>query len=174
MSSSSFERNDQRMLETGRLRLSMESYASTRMRPVNHSPTRASQRAVIHRVEPEYKRFGCISDMHKFGVKVQQVMWTKTSAEIISRYGLFLFRSCVSNEHQGPNARESFAKQNSAPAMKLTSRLTVEVWRCSKANQAGTLLPVCLSTLPTAVDANEAHGQRFADYLWWVFLQVDP
>ena len=52
--------------------ISMESYASTRMRPVNHSPTRAARRAVIHRVESEYERFDCISDMHKFGVKVQQ------------------------------------------------------------------------------------------------------
>ena len=46
----------------------------------------------------------------------------------------------------------------------LTSRLTVEVWWCSNANQAGTLLPVCLSTLPTAVEANEAHGQSFSDF----------
>ena len=61
---------------------SMESYASTRMRPVNHSPTRAARRAVIHSVESEYERFDCISDMHKFGVKVQQFMWTETSAEI--------------------------------------------------------------------------------------------
>ena len=55
----------------------MESYASTRMRPVNHSPTRAARRAVIHRVESEYERmrkFDCISDMHKFGVKVQQCL----------------------------------------------------------------------------------------------------
>ena len=66
------------------------------------------------------------------------------------------------NEHQDPIARALFAKQNSAPAMMLTSRLTVEAWWCSNANQAGTLLPVCLSTLPTAVDANEAHGQSFA------------
>ena len=48
----------------------MESYASMRMRPVNHSSTRAAQRAVIHRVESEYERFDCISDMHQFGVKV--------------------------------------------------------------------------------------------------------
>ena len=52
----------------------MESYASTRMRPVNHSPTRAARRAVIHRVESEYERFDCISDMHKFRVKVQQFL----------------------------------------------------------------------------------------------------
>ena len=52
----------------------MESYASTRMTPVNHSPTRAARRAVIHRVESEYERFDCISDMHKFGVKVQQFL----------------------------------------------------------------------------------------------------
>ena len=53
-----------------------EYYASTRMRPVNHSATRAARRAVIHRVESEYdyERFDCISDMHKFGVKVQQFM----------------------------------------------------------------------------------------------------
>ena len=37
------------------------------MRPVNHSPTRAARRAVIHRVESEYERFDCSSDMHKFG-----------------------------------------------------------------------------------------------------------
>ena len=36
------------------------------MRPVNHSPTRAARRAVIHRVESEYERFDCISDMHKY------------------------------------------------------------------------------------------------------------
>ena len=52
----------------------MESYASTRMRPVNHSPTRAARRAVIHRVESEYERFDCISDMHKFGVKAQHFL----------------------------------------------------------------------------------------------------
>ena len=37
-------------------------------------PTRAARRAVIHRVESEYERFDCISDMHKFRVKVQQLM----------------------------------------------------------------------------------------------------
>ena len=35
---------------------------------MNHSPTRAARRVVIHRVESEYERFDCISDMHKFGV----------------------------------------------------------------------------------------------------------
>ena len=85
----------------------MESYASTRMRPVNHSPTRAARRAVIHRVESEYERFDCISDMHKFGVKVH--IWTETSDEITAwnsyrRCGpwaaFFLFCSCVSNKPQ--------------------------------------------------------------------------
>ena len=56
------------------------------MRPVNHSPTRAARRAVIHRVESEYERFDCISDMHKFGVKMQQFLWTETSAEITALY----------------------------------------------------------------------------------------
>ena len=40
-----------------------------------------ARRAVIHRVESENERFDCISDMHKFGVKVQQFLWTETSAE---------------------------------------------------------------------------------------------
>ena len=40
-----------------------------------------------------------------------------------------------------PNARASFAKQNSASAMMLTSRLRVEVWRCSNNNHADTLVP---------------------------------
>ena len=35
---------------------------------------RSARRAVIHRVESEYERFDCISDMHKFRVKVQQFM----------------------------------------------------------------------------------------------------
>ena len=39
-----------------------------------------------------------------------------------------------------PNARASFAKQNSASAIMLTSRLRVEVWRCSNANHADTLV----------------------------------
>ena len=56
----------------------------------------------------------------------------------------------------------------------LTSRLRVGVWRCSNANQADTLVPVWLPTLPTAVDANEAHGQSITVFLRWVFLQVDP
>ena len=72
------------------------------------------------------------------------------------RFGLFLFCSCVSNENQGPNARASFAKQNSASVMMLTSRLRVEVCRCSNAIQADTLVPVCLPALPTAVDANKS------------------
>ena len=91
--------------------LRMESYASTRMRPVNHSPTRAARRAVIHRVESEYERFDCISDMYKFGVNVQQFLLTETSAEITALYSnsrcgpwaaffLSLFCSCVSNKPQ--------------------------------------------------------------------------
>ena len=44
------------------------------MRPVNHSPTLAARKPVIHRVESEYEHFDCISYMHKFGVKVQQFM----------------------------------------------------------------------------------------------------
>ena len=122
----------------------MESYASTRMRPVNHSPTRAARRAVIHRVESEYERFDCISDMHKFGVKVQQFMWTETSAEITAWYSYRcgrLFFCSVQVFQTSPNARASFAKQNSASAMMLTSRLRVEVWRCSNANHADTLVP---------------------------------
>ena len=56
------------------------------------------------------------------------------------RFGLFLFCSCVSSENQGPNTRESFAKQNSALAMMLTCRLRVEVLQCSNAIQADTLV----------------------------------
>ena len=52
----------------------MESCASTRRSPVNHSPMRAARRAVILRVESEYELFDCISDMHIFGVKVQQFL----------------------------------------------------------------------------------------------------
>ena len=129
----------------------MESYASTRMRPV------------IHRVESEYERFDCISDMHKFGVKVQQFMWTETSAEITAWYSYsrcgpwvaFFLSQSVHVFQTSPNARASFPKQNSASAMMLTSRPRVEVWRCSNANHADTLV---------LHNANEAHGQSFADF----------
>ena len=65
-----------------------------------------------------------------------------------------------------PNARASFAKQKSASAMMLTSRLRVEVWRCSNANHADTLVP---------------HGNwrerstrpELRRFLRWVFFQVD-
>ena len=57
----------------------MESYACTKMRPVNHNRART---AVIRRVEYEYEHLDRISDMHKFGVKVQKPVWTETLAEI--------------------------------------------------------------------------------------------
>ena len=41
---------------------------------------------------------------------------------LLPRFGLFYFCSCVSNEHQGPSARASFANRNLASAM-MTSRL---------------------------------------------------
>ena len=50
-----------------------------------------------------------------------------------------LFFSSVHVFQTSPKA--SFAKQNSASAMMLTSRLRVEVWRCSNANHADTLVP---------------------------------
>ena len=114
---------------------------------------RAAQRAMIHRVKSEYERFDCISDTHKFGVKVQQLMWTETSAEINGLADLasfWVFCSRVLNEHQGPNARESFSKRTLESVSSESGNMTKQ--SCPNAHQTGPLVLVCLSTVPTAVD----------------------
>ena len=108
----------------GRLRLKMQKIHRVNLVRLNL----LISREIIER--HYYQRFDCLSYMHKFGVKVQQFMWTETSAEIMVLYftvivdvGLGrLFFCSVHVLQTSPNARGSFAGQNSASAMMLTSR----------------------------------------------------
>ena len=78
------------------------------MRPVNHSPTRAARRTVIHRVESEYERFDCISDMHKFGQSATIESFSKSRYRPNSRYFHRNFKNSVKSiaflRYPGPNS----------------------------------------------------------------------
>ena len=117
---------------------------------MNHSPTRAGRRGVIHHVESEYRR--STSALIAFltctnsGSKCNNLCEPKV--QLKSRPGTVivdvghgrLFFCSVHVFTTSPDARASFAKQNSASAMMLMSRLRVEVRRCSNANHADTLV----------------------------------
>ena len=127
--------------------LSMESYASTRVRPVNHSPTRAGLWFTV--LNPSTSALIAFVTFTNSGSKCNNLCEPKL--QLKSRPGTVivdvghgrLFFCSVHLFQTSPNcnARASFAKQNSASAMMLTSRLRVEFWQCSNANHADTLLP---------------------------------
>ena len=145
----------------------MESYGSTRMRPMNHGPTHGTRRAVIPGVESEYERLNCISDMHQFEVKVQQLMGTETSAENTAcEFGLFLFCSCVSNEQQGPMqviCQTIFGISDDLDLSSESGNVTVQ--SCSNVHQTGPSVPV-LPALATPVDVSKARLVLRRLFLW--------
>ena len=96
----------------------MESYARTRMRPVNHSPKR--RRLWLTASNPSTSVLSAFPALTNSGSK-----WSKCSCNNLREpkiqqksrpcgFKPFLFCSCVSNEHQGSKARASFAKRSLA------------------------------------------------------------
>ena len=159
----------------------MISYASTRMRLVNHSPTRAVRRAVIPRVESKYERFDCISNMQKFGVNLPKLMWTKTSAEITvlevwALSVLFVsFKRAPRPQCKGIICQTKFGISDDVDVSPVSGNIdgaallewpshVLALWF----RYARPLFQAQLTwTKHTA-------QQSFSAFLWWVFIQVDP